>query len=272
MEDIYDFSVLLSVYAGDNANYYKRALYSVTNQTLLPSEIVIVNDGPLSESLYEVQNNFIKQCAIKCVVYPIPKNVGLGEALRRGLEQCNYCWVARMDSDDISRSNRFELQMEFLTKHPDAALIGGFIEEFDEETTRLRKVPIDDYGIQKRISWRNPFNHVTVMMNRSKVMSVGSYRSCEYFEDYYLWARMLNAGFKLYNMPVVLVDVRVGSDMIGRRHGWIYVRSEWNILKKLYKLNIVKSDTGFLLRLILKSIPRLVPKAILAVIYKRVLR
>jgi len=272
MDNTLGFSVLLSVYAGDNALHFERALLSIKEQTCQPSEIVIVNDGLLPQDLYKVQKDFIQNCNIPCEILPLSENVGLGEALRRGLEKCNFRWVARMDADDISRPNRFERQIDFLLKHPDTAMIGGYIEEFEEGRVRLKKVPCLSQGISRRMSFRNPFNHVTVIMDKLKVEAVGSYQSCEYFEDYFLWARMYKAGFKLYNMPVVLVDVRVGSDMIGRRHGWVYVRSEWNILQKLRELKIIKTNIGFLLRFILKSVPRLLPRYVLALIYKRILR
>lgn len=77
------FSVLMSVYKNDNANYLEEALTSIyDNQTTKPDEIVIVFDGTLTNDLYTVLNNFRKGKENIVFYYPQETNKGLGEALK----------------------------------------------------------------------------------------------------------------------------------------------------------------------------------------------
>ena len=95
------FSVLMSVYHKDDPTYLDTALNSLTEQTAVPDEIVLVKDGPVSQQLEEVIDAFHKKfCNLKIVA--LEKNSGLGNALNQGLKHCSHELVARMDSDDIS--------------------------------------------------------------------------------------------------------------------------------------------------------------------------
>ena len=76
-----DFSVLMSVYFKENPFYFKTALDSIVNQTLLPNEIVLIKDGPLCEELEKVINEYIFQypnlfkVIFKIVAIEIVKNI-----------------------------------------------------------------------------------------------------------------------------------------------------------------------------------------------------
>lgn len=118
------FSVLISVYKKEKAEYLKRALQSVINQTLKPTEIVIVKDGPLTKELDDCIEDFQKQNSKLFKILSFKENRGLGLALRDGVKACKYEYIARMDSDDISKLDRFEKQFNYLQKHPETALLG----------------------------------------------------------------------------------------------------------------------------------------------------
>ena len=141
--------------------------------------------------------------------------------------------VARMDSDDLCCLDRFEKQLRFMAANPEISLCSRFIDEFYDNPERpvsIRRVPLTPEAILDKIKCRSPFNHVAVMFRKSAVEKVGSYQSVTFFEDYDLWFRMLMAGFKGANLPDILVYARIGNDMIGRRHGFSYVRHELNFL------------------------------------------
>jgi glycosyltransferase involved in cell wall biosynthesis len=96
------FSVLLSVYYKENPLYFRISLDSIFNQTVLPTEIVLVKDGPLTSELDTVIEEYkLKYPILK--ILPLIKNVGLGKALNEGLKYCSYELVARMDTDDINK-------------------------------------------------------------------------------------------------------------------------------------------------------------------------
>ena len=137
------FSVLMSVYHKEDPRFLKEAIDSVINQSVKPAEIVIMEDGPLTEGLYDVLDNFAQNHNI-IKRYPLKRNVGLGLALRRGVELCEYEWIARMDTDDISVPERFERQVSYIQAHPDVTLLGSNIEEYGEDmktSTGARMVP-----------------------------------------------------------------------------------------------------------------------------------
>lgn len=259
------FSVLLSVYYKENPNFLEQSLLSVFNQTLQPDEVVLIEDGALTPELYSVIEKFPKLKIVK-----LEKNSGLGVALNEGLKHCSYDIVARMDTDDIAKPDRFEKQIKFLEENPEVALLSGCIEEFyvnPDEVSSTRAVPLKQEEIKEFLKHRNAFNHMAVMVKKSAVINSGSYQSVPYFEDYDLWIRIVQNGYQVANLPDVLVSARIGTDMIGRRHGFKYAGHELYFLKRQLKSGFI-SKTEYLKLVILRVPIRLLPKFMLKFIYK----
>lgn len=223
------FSVLMSVYRNDRPEHFRAAVESVTvRQTLPPSEVLIVIDGPIPEELRKTVLELAAEIPVIKLVW-LEKNGGLGNALRIGMEAVSNELVLRMDSDDISLPDRFEKQVSYMQAHPECDLLGGQIAEFIDNESNIvgiREVPCKPEDILARMNGRCPFNHVSVAMSRSRVLSVGNYLDWHFNEDYYLWIRMAEAGCGFANLPDVLVNVRVGKEMYARRGGWEYFMSE----------------------------------------------
>ena len=235
------FSVLMSVYKNDSPADTAGALESVLNQSCKPDQIVLVLDGPVPAELEMMIADAAAEHGIIDVV-PLKENVGLGKALSIGLTHCRYEYVARMDSDDYSLPDRFEKQIAFLEAHPETDVLGGQIAEYDLTMKRkiaVRSVPVSMEEISRRMKTRNGMNHVTVMFRKPAVLSAGSYQHCPYFEDYYLWCRMLRAGHRFRNLDSVLVNVRTGEEMYRRRGGDDYTRAVVDFQKKILKLGFI---------------------------------
>ena len=266
-----DFSVLMSVYCKDSQEWLRKAIESIISQTAKPKEIIIVCDGPLTSELDKVlleKNNYIK-------THRLEKNMGLGEALRQGLEQCSCGLVARMDSDDISVPDRFEKQLAFFEKNPGLAAAGGFIEEFDSQTLKpvsIRKVPLTEAEIRKFLKSRNPMNHVSVMFRKDAVMKVGGYKTFPLLEDYYLWARMAAMGLMLMNQPDILVKVRVDANMYGRRGGFKYFKSNLALSRKLKELGLITLPEHIFNACVRFCVQVLMPEQLRSFFYKKALR
>ena len=216
------FSVLMSVYRNDDPEYLKVALDSVyCNQTRKPDEIVVVFDGPLTDGLYLVLESFKKGRESIVKYYPQEVNRGLGEALRIGSMACSGDYILRMDSDDISDSERFAKQIAYMEAHPDVDALGGNIAEFNEDPftgkTRLRVCPCSHKDSVKMAKKRNPMNHVTACIKKSALLQSGGYQSLLLLEDYLLWLNMIVAGCKLANINETLVYVRVGNGFDSKR-------------------------------------------------------
>ncbi len=266
------FSVLMSVYIKETPKFLDRALESLCFQTKKANEVILVEDGPLTDELYEVIEKWRDKLNIKSI--KLEKNIGLGLALQGGLKNCSFDIIARMDSDDICLENRFEDQINYLDNNPNIDIIGGYISEFDKDEniiTGLREVPLAYSAVAKFAKKRNAMNHVTVMFKKEAVMKVEGYKSFLGFEDYYLWARMLNMNAKFANIPKILVNVRGGNAMVARRQGLKYAKIEYQLQKKLYEIKFL--TIGDFIRNIFQRIPvRLCPGFIIKIIYKYFLR
>lgn len=267
------FSVLISVYHKETPAFLISALQSVYNQqTVKPSEIVLIKDGVLGKELEDTIIALKKQTPV-LKVYGYIENKGLGYALNYGLERCSNELVFRMDADDISKPDRFQKQLVVFRTHPETVIVGSYIEEFNStigDLKRIRKVPLHPIDIQKHKVMRNPFNHMTVGFKKTKIIEVGSYIDMPGYEDYYLWLRLLRKSHGI-NLNEPLVYARVGNNMIARRQGLSFLLNEIHFQKTLKSENLI-SGVLFLQNLCLRAIPRLFPKRILNIIYRKVLR
>ena len=222
------FSVLISVYAKELPENLRQSLESIFHQELPPDEVVLVEDGPLTDGLHEVIRAFRDQYP-SMQVYRLVGNRGLGEALSRGLNYCTYDIVARMDSDDISRPDRFSKEMEWLVTHPSTDIVGSWVDEFASDPSEIistRRLPETHREIIEFSRYRNPMNHPTVMFRKAAVERAGGYRHRELFEDYDLWVRMLQQGARFHNLQESLLRFRLSPQFYGRRGGWHYILLE----------------------------------------------
>jgi len=264
------FSILISIYKKEDPTFLQQALLSVWDHQLLkPSEIILVEDGELTPELYQVLDDWSHNLPNVFKRVPLAKNVGLGKALNEGLEHCSFEWVFRMDTDDICTPDRFKRQADFIYEHPDVDIFSSQITEFEgnvKNITGVKKVPLNDKDILKFVQWRSPFNHVAVAYKKSIIESVGGYQHHLLMEDYNLWLRVLAAGYKGANIEESLVWVRAGDDMIRRRKGWAYVKSEWKFFKLKQDLNFQPVIPALFI-FSARALPRILPSSILIKLY-----
>ena len=203
------FSVAMSVYKNDSAEFFDRALKSITEeQTVKPSEIVLVVDGPVGDEINQVIEKYSSAYGIFNVVR-LEQNGGLGNALKLAVENSSNELIARMDSDDVSLPTRFEKQLQ-LMEQTGADIVGGFITEFidsEDNIVGMRQVPLENEDIKRDMKKRCAMNHMTVMYKKSAVLACGGYLDWHYNEDYYLWIRMLLNGATFGNSQDVFVNV-----------------------------------------------------------------
>lgn len=237
--DNYNFSVAMCVYNGDDPIWFRTAMESVFNQSLVPNEVVLVVDGPVNDGINAVIAGFENTALVK--VIRLEENLGHGIARRTGFQNCSYDLIALMDADDICTHDRFEKQIQVF-KDYDVDVAGGNIAEFIGDVDNIvayRVVPQNDEEIKQYIKYRCPFNQMTVMMKKDMYDIAGGYLDWYCDEDYYLWLRMLLKNAKFYNIQDILVNVRVGEDMYKRRGGIRYFRSEAKLQKYMLKEKII---------------------------------
>lgn len=241
MQQDMNYSVLMSVYYKERPEFLSTAMQSIFNQTVKTDDFILVCDGPLPREL----DSIIVEASIghpELHVIRLEKNCGLGTALNIGMKHCRNELVARMDSDDISRPDRCEKQLNMFLKNPELSIVSGTVEEFassPDQVEAKRILPEKQDDIVEFAKRRNPFNHPCVMYKKSAVEASGGYQDFYLLEDYYLWIRMLQNSEKGYNIQEPLLWMRAGSEMYKRRAGWKYAKSQ----KELFKY---MKDTEFI--------------------------
>lgn len=263
------FSVLLSVYYKEKPEFLEKSLESIWyDQSVKPSEIVLVKDGPLTYELEAVIENYIKLLPLKIIA--LPENKGLGIALSEGLIHCTNDLVARMDGDDIAAPNRFLKQIQYFEQNPEISLLSSNIAEFELTPAlikSIRKVPQTHSAIFQFAKRRNPMNHMAVMFRKSDVLAAGNYQPFHGYEDYYLWVRMFLTGSRAANSNENLVFARIGNNMIARRQGLKFFNEELRLQKEFLNMGFI-NRMEWCHNILLRAVPRLMPIFILKLIYK----
>lgn len=215
-------SVLMAVYEKDNHLFLDKALFSIwDNQIRKPDQIILVKDGSLTDELENVVKTWLARLKSKLVVIPLIKNVGLALALNEGLKYCEYDFVARMDSDDISTEYRFSRQLDFLEKNIAVDVVGTFVEEMDEFETVIReevKLPLSHDELFRVFKKRNPLFHPTVMFRKSFFEKAGNYSNeLLLAEDFHLWYKGFSSGCRFANIPLIGLRFRRSEQFYIRR-------------------------------------------------------
>ncbi len=233
------YSVLMSVYIKERAEFLEQSLDSMLSQTIKPDEIVLVEDGPLSEELYAVIKNYDDSHPGLFTTVELPTNGGLGNALNEGLKVARNDLVARMDSDDISYPERCEKELQAFDRLPELSIVGTQINEFVGDPGNIvssREVPSSYSGILKFSRRRSPFNHPTVMYRRNDVLKAGGYKAYGRKEDLDLFIRMVNEGYKAINLKKTYLYYRTSEDNLQRRREWVnckeYIQIMYNFHRK----------------------------------------
>ena len=261
------FSVLMPVYHRDSPDYLRRAFDSVTiEQTLPPDEVVIVRDGPVGSELADLIRTFASTSPMDVVLVELAQNVGLARALELGLERCTYEIVARMDADDVSRPERFEIQIPLVASGLD--IVGSAIEEFatDDRAAQgvrgvVRTPPLTAEDIVRSARFHSPFNHPTVVYRRSAVAAAGGYLDLPLLEDYWLFVRMIQRGRRALNVPQPLVLYRVGAGAYARRGGRRLLESELRLQWRMRRLGFTTSSQ-LVRNVVIRGGYRLVPESL----------
>ena len=265
----------MSVYKNDNASDFLSAIRSVTiQQSLRPDEVILVADGPISESLKKAIAEFKTEYAqLRFIQLAI--NQGHAIARQTAINAAQYDWIAIMDSDDIAHADRFEKQIGHISSHSEIDVLGGQITEFSNEPEHIvgkRIVPCTDSEIKEYLKSRCPMNFVTVIIRKEALDSVGGIMDWYCEEDYYLWIRMTLSKHVFANLPDTIVNVRVGNGMYQRRGGRKYFQSEKGIQRFMFQNDIISLPRYCYNVLVRFIVQRLMPNKIRSIIFQKLFR
>lgn len=267
-----DFSLLMPVYRGDDAAHFAKAFASsVGDQTVKPSQVVLVQDGPVGEELAAAIDRVVEASPVPVTRHVIDENVGLARALDLGLALCEHEIVARIDADDISLPERFARQLPVVEGGVD--LLGTGMFEFLDDGGAIvgRRTPRTGHDeIARYARFHDPFSHPTVMYRRTAVERAGGYQPLGLMEDYWLFARMIDAGASVENLAEPLVMYRVGAGAYARRGGKAQWRSELQLQRALRRIRFT-SRWEYLRNVTVRGVYRFVPERVRKVAYRRLI-
>ena len=179
-------TVLMSVF--NEQTYLREAVESVLSQTFGDFEFIIINDGseePFEDIISEYKDDRIRLFR--------QENMGLARSLNRGLRLARGDYIARMDADDVCRSDRFDLQIKEMEAHHQIDLLGSFFDVIDEkgELIETKELITDPIYRLWRLQFHNNYGHGAMMLKKQSVLRQGAYdETLLYAQDYDLWSRM----------------------------------------------------------------------------------
>lgn len=254
-------SVLMSTYCKEKPEYLNEALKSIwTNQVRKPDEIILVEDGPLTDELYGIIRKWKNQIGEAFLVIEKRVNQGLALALNDGIKIAQGDLIARMDSDDISLPNRFLLQEKYMEEHKEVDILGGAIQEFNDEGTlyNIRTYPATMHDVLKTMYRVSPVAHPTAMFRKSFFDSGFRYSSKYHIcEDVTMWYDAAEKKRIINNLPEVILHFRRNDSMMNRRSrekAWSEFLAYNDGIKRVYGLFSYKYIFS-LLRMIFRLLP-----------------
>lgn len=210
-------SIIMGIY--NCAETLPEAINSILNQTYKEWELILCDDGSI-DNTYQIALDYKNRYSEKIHLIRNKQNIGLAKSLNRCLEIATGDYVARMDGDDLSLPNRFQVQVDFLKQRVEFDLVGSSMISFDEIGVKgVRKVKT--VPVKKDLIFNNPFCHATIMARKSVYDTLDGYSEKPYItrcEDVELWYRFFERGFRGYNLeePLYMVRERL-SDFKRRR-------------------------------------------------------
>ena len=267
------YSVLMSVYSGENPDFFRASVESILDQTYPPDDFVLVCDGTLTHEL-ENAVRFYEENYECFRPVRLANKVGTGECGNIGIEHCKNEYIVKMDSDDIALPNRCEISMYVLAKHPEIDILGAFIDEFDSDTgvfISTKKTPVSHKEIVKYARRRNPFNNQTLVFKKTFAKKIGGYSNIKRCEDYEFVVKMLASGARGRNIGRTLVKYRTSPENFVRRKNWRNTKSFIQVRWRIYKMGF-SHFMDFIVPCAAQLVMFALPSAFTRKIYKKILR
>ena len=256
-------SWLGSVYIESKKEDFLKAIKSIEWQDCeYAQEIVIVKDGILNKDLESFLKNYSFKFNHKIIT--LKNNSGLGIAMKIGSQNCNGKYIARFDTDDINLPNRLSTQIPLLEKNRELALISSAVFEKSPNNQIFYKNPYKQ-NLREVIYKFNPINHPTVILNKNILIKAGNYENIKYFEDYYLWLKILKKGYEilLINDPLVIMNT---DAQYRKRWGVKYFKYEFIFIFKTIQNKLIKKKYIFF------SFLRLITRVIMIPAFQEIIR
>ncbi len=228
-----NIAVILPVYKNDKVEYVRLSVESILKQTYQNLVLYIGVDGPVDGSLLNVLKGYDQHEKMRVSFFE--ENRGLAVVLNDLITLAHndgYEYMARMDADDIAMPDRLEKQMDFLQAHPEIDVVGGAIEEIDEDGNLRNKrivYPATPEACRGFFARRNPLAHPAVLFRYRFFEKSGCYYRPEYRQnqDTLLWYDGLMNGCQIANVPDVVLHFRMTEGLFKkRRSGYAFAKKQ----------------------------------------------
>lgn len=210
-------TVVMCIY-NEPEEWLKDSIESILNQTFTDLEFIIVNDNPDRALNTTLVNRYMEKDH-RVRLLENGTNLGLTQSLNIAFKNANGEYIARMDADDISMTNRLETQFRYMECHPEVGVCGSWARYFGDIRFFSRKiceVPLTSSAIQSTLPFSNPMIHPTVFFRKSAIESFEQLYD-EHFrsaQDYLLWEKLMSQKVNLVNLKKILLQYRVSSNQI----------------------------------------------------------
>jgi glycosyltransferase involved in cell wall biosynthesis len=211
-------SVLVPVHNAEK--YIRAAVESALSQTFEDFELLVLDDGSTDSSLSILRELEVKDTRVRVFSR---ENRGVTPTRNELVSLARGLYLANLDADDVSRPQRFEKQVAYLTAHPDCVALGTGVLFIDPEGMPLLQVQYEithsDIDLAHLCGTAGSrMCNSSVMMRKAAVLKVGSYfAEYRFAEDLDLFLRLAEIG-KLANLSEVLLEYRRHHDSIGYAH------------------------------------------------------
>ena len=241
-------SVIISVYNGQR--FISKAIESVLNQSYQNFELLLLDDDSKDNS-FLVLKKYLKLYPKKIRLFRNKKTIGLTRSLIKLINCSKGNYIARLDIDDYCDVKRFEMQVGWLVKNKNRALIGSsayIIDINNKIKGQINLNTTDHYKLKKELLFKNYFLHSSVMFSKIHYYKAGGYNKFYKFsQDYDLWYKMSKIGI-IKNTKNNLIYLRHHKNSITTKNKkkqslYAFIISCINLNKKQEKLgdqNLIK--------------------------------
>jgi glycosyltransferase EpsE len=210
-------SIIMGIY--NCADTLEEAIQSIISQTYKNWELIMCDDGSRDDT-FIIAQKYVDLYPNKIILLKNQNNLGLNKTLNKCLAVAKGEFIARMDGDDLSCTERLEKEFKFLNNHPEFALVSSPMIYFDENGEWGRGHAIPEPQIRDFVFHAPCFCHAPVMIRKSVYDAVGGYTediAFLRFEDCNLWYKIYAAGFKGANLLEPLYSMRDDQTAYKRR-------------------------------------------------------
>ena len=236
MKETVSVSIIAANY--NNGKYLKDFIGSVNESSVLPKELIIVDDGSLDESI-DILNGYSDLKYLKILKFD--KNRGFCKALNLGIKNATGDYIMRVDPDDIVLKDRIETQVKYLEKNKDIDVVGSNVIYFHNETKEevfRSNFPTEHSSIKSTyLKGEHGVQHPSTMIRASVMKKYKYLQENVKAEDYEIFARLIKGGHKFANIGQPLTRMRIHSQSVSSNIKYKTIKRTYEIRDKIFKIS-----------------------------------